>query len=251
MNSILISCVVFVTIFGAALLGMFVRRWIPDEHFGTDTKDVIRLVTGITATMSGLVLGMLVSSAKSYYDARNSEVAEIASEILPIDRVLAQYGPETGEIRSQFHVLVEAGVERVWRSQQSMAVALRPKENGEALLDQLQLMTPKSEAQAAVKTQAIPMIIVLQQTQWRMFLKTQQTSMPVPLLVVVVSWLAAIFASIGLFAPRNPTVLVAFALGALTVSTAVLIIVEMYSPFKGILRISPAPVLDALSQMRH
>ena len=82
-------------------------------------------------------------------------------------------------------------------------------------------------------------------------LKTQQNAMPIPLLVVVVSWLAAIFASIGLFAPRNSTVLVAFALGAFTVSTAILIIVEMYSPFEGILRISPAPVLDALSQMRH
>jgi hypothetical protein len=251
MNSILIATVVFITIFGAALLGMYLRRWIPDENLGTDAKDVIRLLTGVTATMSALVLGMLVSSAKSYYDARTSEVAEIASEIVTIDRLLAQYGPETGEIRSRFHQSVENGINRLWRSQESMALAIRPKESGEALLDQLQLLAPKSEAQTAVKTAATPMITGLQQTQWQMFLNTQQNSMPVPLLVVVVSWLAAIFASFGLFAPRNSTVLVAFAIGAFTVSTAILIIVEMYSPFKGILRISPAPVLDALSQMRR
>ena len=251
MNSILITSVVFITIFGAALLGMYVRRWIPDKNLGSDSKDVIRLVTGITATMSGLVLGLLVSSARTYYDARTSEVAELASEVVTIDRLLAKYGPETDEIRSRFHQAVEDGVDRLWKSQESTALAIRPKESGESPLDQLQLLVPKSEAQTAVKSAAVPMIIGLQQKQWQMFIKTQQNSMPVPLLVVVVSWLAAIFASIGLFAPRNTTVLVAFAIGAFTVSTAILIIVEMYSPFKGILRISPAPVLDALSQMRR
>src|SRR5271168_1859404 len=156
MNSILITSVVFIVTFGAALLGMYLRRWIPDENLGTDSKDVIRLVTGITATMAGLVLGLLVSSAKSYYEARTSEVAELASEVVTIDRLLAQYGPETGEIRAQFHQSVENGVDRLWRSQESVAVAIRPKSGGEALLDQLQLLVPKSQAQTAVKTAAMP-----------------------------------------------------------------------------------------------
>lgn len=250
MNSLLIGSEVFVTIFGAALLGMFVRRVIPDKHLGTDAKDVIRLVTGITATMSGLVLGMLVSSAKSYYESRTTEVAEMASAIATIDHLLAQYGPETGEIRLQFRELVQAGVDRIWQSQESLGTALKPKEYGDALLDQLGLLTPKNNIQAAIKAQAISMTVALRQTQWSIFLRTQQTSTPVPLLMVVVSWLAAIFVSIGLFAPRNPTVLATFTLGALTVSTAVLIIVEMYSPFRGILHISPAPILDALSQIK-
>jgi branched-subunit amino acid transport protein AzlD len=135
MNSILITSVVFITIFGEALLGMFVRRWIPYEYLGTDTKDVVRLITGISATMSGVVLGMLVASAKSYFDARTSEIAEIATEVVTIDRLLARYGPETGEIRSQFHQLVENRADRLWRSQESMASALRPQENMEALLE--------------------------------------------------------------------------------------------------------------------
>jgi hypothetical protein len=251
MHSILISSMVFITIFGAAVLGIFIRRLIPDEHLGTDAKDSIRLLTGITATMSGIVLGMLVSSANSYYQARTSEVSEIASDLVAIDRLLAQYGPETGEVRLQLRQLVGAGIDRIWRSDESLEMALRPKENGEVLLHQLELITPNSNAQAVIKSRAIPMVAALQQSQWSMFLKTQQTSMPVPLLTVVVSWLAAIFFSIGIFAPRNPTILTAFALGAVTVCTAVLIIVEMYSPFKGILRISPAPVLDVLSQMNH
>jgi hypothetical protein len=251
MHSILISSIVFITVFGAAQLGIFVRQLIPDDHLGADAKDAIRLLTGITATMSGLVLGMLVSSASSYYAARTSEVAEMASDVVSIDRLLARYGPETGDIRLQFHQLVKAGVDRVWQGKESLGKALQPKENGEALLHQLEDMTPNSNAQAAIKSQAMPMMTALRQSQWQMFLKSQQTSLSMPLLTVVVSWLATIFFSIGIFAPRNGTISVAFALGALTVCTAVLVIVEMYSPFTGILRISPAPVLDVLNQMDH
>jgi hypothetical protein len=82
-----------------------------------------------------------------------------------------------------------------------------------------------------------------------MFLQSEQTSVPVPLLVVVTSWLMAIFVSFGIFAPRNSTVVLTLVVCALAVSAAVLVIMSMYLPFSGILKISPVAVLDALSQM--
>jgi hypothetical protein len=250
MNSVLISLGVFVSLFASALLGMRMRRRIPEDHLGSDAKDVIRLVTGITATMSALVLGMLVSSAKTYYDSWNTQIAEIASQVVTIDRLLAQYGPETEEIRSQFRQLVQGGVNRIWPDRDPLGVALKPQETGDILMDKLQLMVPGNDRQRTLKAQIIPSIDALRLNQWRMFLRTQQTTMPMPLLEIVVSWLAVIFISIGLFAPPNATVFATFALGALAVSTAVLIIVDMYSPFRGILTISAAPILDALSQMQ-
>jgi hypothetical protein len=68
-------------------------------------------------------------------------------------------------------------------------------------------------------------------------------------LVVLILWLAAIFAGFGLFAPFNLTVIATLALSALAVSSAIFIILEMYAPFSGVLRISPAPILEALRQM--
>jgi hypothetical protein len=251
MNSILIGLGVFATIFVAAEFGIALRKRIPDAHLGSEAKDVIRLVTGITATTSALVLGMLVSSAKTYYDSWNTQIAETASEVVTIDRLFADYGPETAQIRVQFANLVEGGVERIWPKRDPLQVALKPQQVGDDLLHQVEALTPKDSLQTVAKSQIMPMITTLRQGQWRMYLRTQQTSMPVPLLVIVISWQALIFVSMGLFAPPNPTIHVTFVLGALIISAAVFIILEMYSPFRGILTISSAPITDALRQMQQ
>jgi hypothetical protein len=249
MSSTVTSSIIFASVFVAALVGMAVRRAVPEDHVGSDAKEVVRLTTGLIATMAALVLGMLVSSAKSSYDARKNEVAEMSSEIVTIDRLAAAYGPETGEIRAEFRQSVEASLERIWPSQACRQVELRPQDHGEILIEKLRLMEPKNDRQAAAKAQIMTMVIGLRQTQWLMFLKTEQNAVPLPLLLVLVSWLAAIFISFGLFAPPNSTVVVALALGAMAVSSAIFLILEMYTPFRGVLRISPAPILDALSQL--
>ncbi len=113
MNSTVASSITFVSVFAAALIGMAVRRILPEDHVGSDPREVVRLTTGLIATMAALVLGMLVSSGKSFYDARKNDVAEISTQIVTIDRTLARYGPETGEIRGEFRQMVEAGLHRV------------------------------------------------------------------------------------------------------------------------------------------
>ncbi len=249
MNSTVASLITFVSIFAAALTGMAVRRVLPEDHVGSDPREVVRLTTGLIATMAALVLGMLVSSAKSFYDARKNDVAEISAEVVTIDQTLAKYGPETLEIRAEFRQMVQAGINRTWPDESSRVAELRPKKYGEIVLDHMEILTPKNDAQAAIKTQSISMILAFRQTQWLLFLKSEQNAVPLPLLVVVVSWLAVIFASFGLFVSPNSTVVVVLALGAIAVSSAVFIILEMYKPFSGILRISPIPILDALSEM--
>jgi hypothetical protein len=82
-----------------------------------------------------------------------------------------------------------------------------------------------------------------------LFVRSEQQAIPLPLLIVLVLWVAAIYVSFGLFAPPNATVIVTLALSALAVSSAIFIILEMYTPFRGTLRISSTPILDALSQM--
>lgn len=251
MNSIGVSSIIFVCIFAAAVLGMAIRKSLPEDHVGSDAKEVVRLATGLIATMCALVLGMLVSSAKASYDASKNEVAEISTEIVSIDRLLARYGPETGEIRAEFRQLVQFGVNRIWPSEASRHAELRPGDHGLILADKLVHLEPKNDIQAGAKTQATSMVIALQNSQWLLFLKSEQKPIPIPLLVVLILWLAAIFASFGLFAPSNLTVVATLALSALAVSSAIFIILEMYAPFSGILSISPAPILEALRQMGH
>ena len=247
MNTISVSSVVFVSIFASGLVGMVIKRALPEDRLGSSEKEIARLVTGLMTTTAAIVLGMLVSSAKSSYDARMNEVAAISSEVVMIDQKLARYGTETGDIRSKLRLLVEAGVDRVWGTKAQ--VDLKPSEAGGGLTYQLEHLAPKNDAQAGAKAQAQQLVLELQETQWLLFLKSQQSGVPLPLLLVVVSWLTLIYCSFGLFARPSSTTIVILIFGALATSTAIFIILELYTPFRGVLAISPRPILESLTQM--
>jgi hypothetical protein len=250
MGPLAVSFVVFVLVFAGALAGMALRRALPEEHFGTDAKDTVRLATGLVVTMTGLVLGMLVSSAKTYYDGQKNVVAEMATEVVVLDGLLTIYGPETKQTRVDAQRFVEGAVDRIWPKEGSEVYQLKPKNAGGDVYVELQRLVPKNDTQAAAKAQITSLTLSLKRTYWLMFLESEQTSMSVPLLVVVVSWLVAIFISFGAFAPSNSTVMVTLVICAMAVSAAIFIIMEMYLPFSGMLKISPVAVRDALSQLK-
>ncbi len=242
---------VFVIVFAGALVGMALRRVLPEDHLSSDAKDVVKLAMGLIATMAALVLGMLVSTAKSSYDTRKNEVAEMSSRIVAIDQLLANYGPEAKGVRADLRDLVVVGLNRIWPGEASKQVDLRPKEDTRDFYSQLQALAPKNDSQGATKAEAISMAANLRQTRWRMFVEAEQTSMSLPLLAVLVAWLIAIFIGFGMFAPPNPTVIMTLAICALSVSAAIFIIMEMYTPFSGVLKISSAPIRETLNQIGH
>jgi hypothetical protein len=250
MHALVTSCFVFAVVFAGALAGMALRRVLPEEHLGTDAKETVRLAIGLVVTMTGLVLGLLVSSAKSYYDGQTSNVAIISSQIIELDELLTAYGPETKSIRVEAHQFVEDAADRIWPRKDTLSSQLvRPENNGRDAREQLQALVPKNEMQAAAKAQILSIITNLKRAYWLMFLESEQTSISIPLLTVVTLWLVAIFASFGVFAPPNATVLITLLICALAVSAAIFLILEMYSPFGGIMSISPAAIRDALNQM--
>jgi Protein of unknown function (DUF4239) len=249
MSPIAASFIVCALLFAGALVGMGLRRILPEDHFGADAKDTVRLAIGLVVTMTGLVLGMLVSSAKTYYDAQKNKVAEISAEILFLDQLLVIYGPEAKQTRIEAHQLAEESVDRIWPSEASLRSQLRPKNNLQNFYNQLQLLVPKDDTQTAIKAEVMSRTLALRKANWLMFLESEQTSVSIPLMAVVTSWLLAIFISFGIFAPPNSTVIVTLIVCAVAVSAAIFIIMEMYSPFSGILRISPTAIHDALNQM--
>jgi hypothetical protein len=249
MHAFAVSSLIFAIVFAGALAGMALRRALPQEHFETDAKDTVRLAIGLIVTMTGLVLGMLVSSAKTYYDEQKNVVAEMSSQIIFLNTLLVNYGPEAKDFRKSVHQFVEDAVDRIWPKEESRLFQLKPKNDGGDINAQLEMLVPTNDRQAAIKAQVASVIQDLRKTYWLMFLETEQTSISIPLLVVVTLWLVAIFISFGIFAPPNSTVMVTLIICALAVSAAIFIIMEMYSPFSGILKISPVAIRDALSQM--
>src|SRR5215813_8555624 len=114
MNTTLTALIVFGCLVVAVLVGRTIRGLLPEAHLNTESRDAIKLAIGLVATMSALVLGLLVSSAKGAYDTERNEVIEMAAKVAFLDRVLANYGPEAAEVRSRFHEVVEQAVRQIW-----------------------------------------------------------------------------------------------------------------------------------------
>jgi hypothetical protein len=249
MHAFALSTLIFAIVFGGAMAGMALRRGLPPEHLGSDAKETVRLATGLIVTMTGLVLGMLVSSAKGYYDGQKSVVAQMSSQLILLNALFLDYGPEAKPIRRVAYEFVGDAVDRIWPKRVSGSSQLKPVNNGKRIEEELERLVPKDERQAATKAQMVFAIRNMKTAYWLMFLEAEQASISIPLLLVVTLWLVAIFVSFGLFAPSNSTVLMTLVVCAFAVSAAIFMIMDMYSPFSGILRISPVAIRDALDQM--
>jgi hypothetical protein len=137
----------------------------------------------------------------------------------------------------------------MWPKERTGLSQLEPSSTGsEVLYDKIQALSPKDDAQRSIQSQALSIAISLGQIRWLMY-EQRVNSVSVPLLIVLVFWLTALFISFGLFAPRNATVVVTLLVSALSVSGAIFLILEMYTPYAGLIRISDIPLRTALSNL--
>jgi hypothetical protein len=245
MSSTTISLIVFACVFGGALLGIFLHAVLPQHHLSNESKDIVKLGMGLVGTMAALVLGLLVASAKGSYDTQSAELTQMSANIALLDRVLALYGPETKETRALLRGAVARVLDQMWSS---ASLSVPTAAGGEILYDKIQGLSPKNDTQRSLQGQALSMAMDLGKMRWLMY-EQAITSVSMPLLVVLVLWLTFIFISFGLFAPFNATVVSSLFVSALSVSGAIFLILEMYTPYAGLIQLSSAPLRAALAHL--
>jgi hypothetical protein len=247
MSSLTISLVAFAFIFGGALAGMILRTSLPDHHFSAESKEVVKLGMGLVGTMAALILGLLVASAKTSFDAQSSELTQASANIVVLDRVLARYGPETGEVRELLRGNVARIIEDTWSHNRHASSQFGGASAGSGIfLEKIQALTAETEFQRAIRSHAWNMALNLLQTRWLLY-EQGASSVSKPMMVIMVFWLTIVFVSWGLLAPRNPTVVATLFTAALSVSGAIFLILEMYNPYKGVIQISKDPLQSALA----
>ncbi len=251
MSSVATLLLTFACTVGGATVGMLLRPWLPQHHLRDDSKDVIKLGAGVIATLAALVLGLLVGSAKSSFDAVNTLVVQTGAKILLADRALAQYGPEAKEIRERLHADVADMRARVWGGggdTPSGMKAVETSTRGEDLLHQIRALKPASDAQSAFQAQALQIGYDLQQSRW-LLVEQSRTDLPTAFLAVLLCWLTILYTAYGLLTPANPTVVLVLLVCALSMSGAIFLIVEMNQPFDGLITVSRSPVDRAMQIM--
>jgi len=251
MTPLAVSGIVFVCVFGGAILGLSIATALPEHHLSQDTRDVVKLATALIATMAALVLSLLISSAKGSFDTMEAELVQNAARTIQLDRALADYGPETRDLRDLLKRSYAARIERLFPNETSPAGkpdSPQAVAQTESLQARLWDLSPQTEAQRGLRAQAVEIASEMSATRWLLRVQRDRP-IPMALLTVLVFWLAIIFATFGLFAPRNATVVTALLVCALSVSGAIFLILEMNDPFSGLIKVSDAPMRDALSAL--
>jgi hypothetical protein len=224
---------------------MALRGIIPQGHLDPDTRDLIKLGVGLIGTMSALVLGLLVASTKGSYDTKRSEIAQMAGNVILLDRVLAHYGPEAGDareaLRSTIATMLGSG-----RKDPLEQLGKAAPVGGEAIFEKVQDLVPHTDAQRSLQAQAKSVAIDLGQMRWLLFAQSG-SSISTPFLVIVVFWLTVLYLSFGLFAPRNPTALTTLVVSAVSVAGALFLILDLDHPFSGFMQIPDTPLRNALA----
>jgi Protein of unknown function (DUF4239) len=234
----------------AAWAGMWARQLLPESHLSADSKDAVKVAIGLIATMSALVLGLLIASAKTSYDTQNAEIRQLAVNIALLDRLLAAYGPETQDTRELLKRTAAKVVDEIWREGSTRAAALEDPMNDAvslAVFRNLQLLSAPDDVRRGLKQEMLDLTRAIAKTRWQL-ISEEGSAIPMPFLAVLVFWLMILFGSFGLFAPENATVIAAFVVCALSVAGAVFLILELDRPFEGIMQVSSEPLRKALAQ---
>ncbi len=250
LGTLAIAATAFFCAIGAALIGAVLRAKLPAHHLEPESKDVLKLVMGLIATLSALVLGLLIAAAQSSYNSQVEAIEKMAANVVEMDRFLGLYGPETADARALVQQSVERLHARVWSTggMRREAIAARGTTPVDKLYRELASLEPKTEAQRFALNRAMELADEIGVTRMLMYEQGGTTISP-PFLVILIFWLSALFLGFGLLARFNATLAVVLFVGALSVSGAILLILELHNPYHGLIQLSDAPIREALVQL--
>jgi hypothetical protein len=250
-NSSLIALLVLGATFGASMLAIQIRRLLPSHHIDSDSKEVLRLVVGLTSTLTALVLGLLISSAYSAYQLQRVEIQDLGIRFFEVDRILGDFGAEAAPQRSQLKQILVAVDHRIWPEGGGGSLPI-PGESvqvqGEALFNAIAALPASTNAQHIALGRATQLLAEISGT-WHLLLAQKGGSLSAPILWVLTCWLIFLFFGFGLFTKFNGTVATALFVGAAAVSAAIFLIVDLNQPYAGWMQLPKSALTRALADM--
>lgn len=252
MSTITICLLVAACIFAGGVAGLHLHRILPRHHVTKETQDVIRLGIGMLSVLASLVLGLLIATAKSSYDATDHAIRSYAAELALLNETLRDYGGDASVPRDQLRSYTERLLLDGWPKEGDHPAVLEDNEAQrllERVRETIRGLKPVDAAQKSLQDQAIDINLNLLRQRW-LLIEQQGPSVQRVVLVILVSWVTVIFASFGMNAPRNGSVMVSFLICSLAIGGAIFLILEMDRPLDGVMRISSWPMQNVLAQMK-
>jgi Protein of unknown function (DUF4239) len=251
MSSLTIAAVVLACIFSGSLFGMWLSYRLPENHRSPESRDAVKLATGMLSVLAALVLGLLIASVKSSFDSTDAQIRQFAATLILLNQTLGDYGPETAEARQMVRHYTARALEDNWPTEGSTPVRMEDVKSG-ALLDGVRtaiLALPGGDRRReALRADAASLVEDALKTRW-LLIERAGSSIQNMFMEILIVWVTLIFVSFGYNAPRNATVATTFVLSAAALAGCIFLIVEMDTPFEGLITVSSAPMRDALAHM--
>jgi hypothetical protein len=249
MSALTLSGIIFLLTTAGIFLGTLLRRTLPEHHLSDATKDVVRLGVGLIATIAALVLGLLIAAAKGSFDTQTGQVRQITANLILLDNILAQYGPEARPVRADIRRTVDPFADRLWREKEAgTSGPFETDGTAEQVNLEIHNLSPHDDLQRSLQARAVQIGNDLAQVRFLLFAESENV-VPRPFLAVLAFWLVIIFASFSLFSPLNVTVFTCLFLFSLSAACAIYLILELSRPFTGLMMISSAPLRNALQPL--
>ncbi len=251
MDALTISLIVAACVFAGGVAGLSLHRVLPAAHLSKETQDVIRLGTGMLSVLASLVLGLLIATVKTSFDTTQSMIRAYAAELVVLDETLRDYGDAALAPRRLVRDYTTRLLHDNWPDQGGRPFLTEDRQAGDLLereREAVRALTPIDAGQRWLQDQALQGSTALLRRRWGLIEHSGPSLQPV-VIVILVSWIVAIFASFGLNAPRNATVAAALLICSLAIGSSIYLVLELDSPFQGVLRISSRPMQTALSHM--
>jgi fumarate reductase subunit D len=253
--------IVLLVLVASSALGLIVQPYLSEHHRSRETMELIRLVVAMLVTFTALVLGMLTTSVKSSFDRADSGMKGFAAELIQLDESLRQYGGEAASAREQLRNYTAAVIASIWFEEVTPPSNYYPKGlphgMSESLalgdkLNQVGLMIRQLEPQDAMHRQLVADCIQrfnrVTERRWQL-IEDAGGVISVPFASVVILWLAIVFASFGLNAPRNALVCVTISIAAVSIASVIYLILDLDSPFTGVIAVSSHAMRGALAHL--
>jgi hypothetical protein len=248
LSAVAIFLIAFALILGSTILGTLLRSKLPEQHLSGDSKEVIRLATALIATMSAVVLALLFASTRASYEQTSSAVSRLTADLIELDELLRDYGPETGPLRKTLRDDIGPLINSIWHDDPANSNAKQLPHHRESVLYMIRELTPKNSVQGSLQARALQVSTDMAQTRLTLFAQPAD-SISRPFVIVLILWLMFIFASFSMSSKANATLISVLCICVLAASGAIYLIVELGEPFDGLMQISNAPLRNALSPL--
>jgi hypothetical protein len=246
-NPLIVGALIFTLVLAGACAGRAMRQRLPEHHLTDETKSVVSVSMAMVATISALVLGLLISNANSSFSALGGEVTTLSAQILRLDRILQRYGSDADPARQTLRQYASQKAVDLFPQDPRDVHLNNPATYGllQQLEDEMLELKPANARDQWWHGQAMALAGKIGDARW---LISQQVGQGTPKAFVglLAFWLTSLFASFGLFAPRNVPTAVFLILCAIAVAGAIGMILELEKGFGAVVHISPQPLRQAV-----